>query len=63
MSEEIKSDTVPPRSGGNPSEDEYHYTHAGIRERDGRIPFWLILVVLSLLGWSLYYLVRYWAPG
>lgn len=42
--------------------EEYHYAHAGIRERHGRIPLWLMLVVLSLLAWSLYYLVRYWAP-
>jgi hypothetical protein len=39
----------------------YLYQHAGIRERDGRIPFWLTLVVFGLLIWSIYYLIRYWS--
>jgi hypothetical protein len=40
----------------------YLYRHAGIREREGAIPLWLKLVCVSLLAWSLYYLVRYWTP-
>jgi hypothetical protein len=38
----------------------YLYESAGIAERDGHVPLWLWLVVVSLLVWGLYYLVTYW---
>jgi len=41
----------------------YLYRHAGIKERDGHIPFWLTLVVVGLLIWSIYYTVQYWNPS
>jgi hypothetical protein len=41
----------------------YLYRHAGIKERDGHIPFWLILVVVGLLLWSVYYTIQYWSPS
>lgn len=45
------------------AERVYHYRHAGIRERDGAVPLWLMLVVLGLLIWSVYYLIQYWNPA
>jgi hypothetical protein len=42
------------------NQEEYLYTSAGIRERHGRIPLWLLLVVATLLVWSLYYMVQFW---
>ncbi|MBA5873241.1 MAG: hypothetical protein GDA66_01650 [Nitrospira sp. CR1.2] len=42
------------------AEPPYVYRHAGIEERDGRIPVWLKLVVVGLLVWSAYYTIRYW---
>jgi hypothetical protein len=44
-------------------DNAYLYRHAGIREREGRIPFWLLLVVVSLIIWSVYYTVKYWSDG
>lgn len=64
-----------PRHAGEPGRDEtesrncsdaersYRYRHAGIEERDGRIPLWLTLVVVGLLLWSVYYTVRFWSAG
>jgi hypothetical protein len=50
---------------GKTSEEHrpYLYRHAGIMERDGHIPFWLILVVVGLIIWSVYYSFQYWSPG
>jgi hypothetical protein len=70
MSEKDVNEPVDSRSGqqtpeapnraGN--EQPYLYRHAGIEERDGRIPLWLTLVVVGLLLWSIYYAVQYWSP-
>ncbi len=38
----------------------YVYGSAGIAEREGHVPLWLWLVVVSLLIWGIYYLVTYW---
>jgi hypothetical protein len=40
----------------------YLYQAAGIEEREGYIPVWLTLVVVSLILWSVYYTIRYWSP-
>lgn len=45
------------------AESPYLYRHAGIEERDGRIPVWLKLVVVGLLLWSAYYTIRYWSAS
>jgi hypothetical protein len=45
---------------GNVSEHVYVYASAGIAERDGHVPVWLWVVVVSLLIWGVYYLVTYW---
>jgi len=42
-------------------EEPYIYKQAGIRERHGHIPIWLALVALGLIGWGVYYTVRYWS--
>ncbi len=36
------------------------YESAGIAEREGQVPLWLWLVVVSLMIWGLYYLFTYW---
>ncbi len=45
------------------SEKAYLYRHAGIREREGGIPLWLMLVCIGLIVWSVYYMIRYWSEG
>jgi hypothetical protein len=42
-------------------QQSYLYRHAGIEEREGRIPLWLAGVVAGLLMWSVYYMIRYWS--
>lgn len=42
----------------------YTYESAGIAEREGNVPLWLWVVVVSLVIWGGYYLLAYWnAPG
>ncbi|MDO9116577.1 MAG: hypothetical protein Q7U39_01350 [Nitrospira sp.] len=53
----------PERQDSSDSGQPYLYRHAGITERGGHIPFWLILVVVGLLLWSIYYAIEYWSPG
>jgi len=43
-------------------EDIHTYEYSGIEERHGRVPAWLLVVIVSLLIWMVYYLVRYWSP-
>ncbi len=38
----------------------YTYTSAGVAERQGNVPIWLWVVMISLVIWGLYYLVVYW---
>ena len=52
-----KPQPTPPESSG--TQQAYVYRHAGISEREGSIPVWLMLVVIGLLIWSVYYTVRY----
>lgn len=40
----------------------YLYRSAGITERSGHVPSWLLLVVVGLFVWGVYYLVTYWSP-
>lgn len=42
----------------------YIYKDAGLTERHGYIPYWLLLVAVGLVIWGIYYLVSYWhSPG
>jgi hypothetical protein len=54
--------SAPERQESSDNGQPYLYRHAGIKERDGRIPLWLTLVVVGLLLWSIYYTVQYWSP-
>ncbi len=55
---EVRRDTAPR------AESLYRYESAGITEREGNVPIWLWIVVVSLLIWGSYYLVAYWnAPS
>jgi hypothetical protein len=56
MSQPSQQDEMTPKHG-----EEYQYQHAGIRERAGRIPLWLLLVLAGLLIWSVYYTIRFWS--
>lgn len=40
----------------------YVYESAGIYERKGTIPWFLILVAVGLIVWGVYYLIYYWRP-
>ena len=55
-----KSDSLP--STRDEKSEEYLYQSAGIQERKGYIPAWLILVAVGLTLWGGYYLVQYWSP-
>ena len=55
--------TTPERQESSDHGQPYLYRHAGITERDGHIPFWLTMVVVGLLLWSVYYTIQYWSPG
>ena len=40
------------------------YEYAGIDERHGVVPTWLVCVCAALVIWSIYYLLHYWQePG
>jgi hypothetical protein len=60
---EAPSEEPAPDPHEGPQEDRqtYLYRHAGIEEREGHIPLWLVGVVAGLLIWSLYYMLRYWS--
>lgn len=58
----FKKNDSPNRTRDNMAE-EYTYQSAGIRERHGYIPVWLILVAIGLMVWGGYYLFRYWSPA
>lgn len=44
----------------DPEHSVYLYESAGIRERQGKVPAWLWVVVVTLAIWGIYYLVTYW---
>lgn len=39
---------------------DYEYA-SGIVERVGSVPLWLKAVYVSLIVWSIYYIIRYWS--
>jgi len=39
----------------------YVHETAGICERSGSIPMWLIAVSVGLVLWGVYYAIRYWS--
>jgi hypothetical protein len=46
-------------------EDKERYT-SDIESYYGTIPLWLILVIITLLLWAIYYVIKYWGglgPG
>jgi hypothetical protein len=64
MSKDNPMDEKQPQKGSDPDGDStYVYRHAGIQERDGRIPLWLLMVCIGLIVWSIYYTIRYWSEG
>ena len=40
--------------------EEYAYQASGIREREGSIPLWLILVTIVLICWGVFYTIENW---
>ncbi len=52
-----------PKSGTTGEQSSvFYYKDSGIRERHGRIPPWLLAVIVALLVWGIYYLVAFWQP-
>ena len=41
---------------------EYEYVSAGVKEKPGRVPVWLMTVICGLFIWGGYYLIAYWNP-
>jgi hypothetical protein len=58
-----------PEGAGLPTPETEHeeinrYETSGIEERHGSVPLWLIGVIVVLVIWMVYYLIRYWtAPA
>ena len=55
------SDSSQDRKGRHTEDEEYAYQESGIREREGSIPLWLILVTILLICWGVYYTIEYWS--
>ena len=55
--------SAPERQESSDNGKPYLFRHAGIEERKGYIPVWLILVAVSLILWSVYYTIRYWSES
>lgn len=47
---------------GDGHADLHRYESSGIEERTGRVPAWLVAVIVVLFVWMVYYLVRNWSP-
>jgi len=45
-----------------PEPDCYLYRSAGITERSGHVPLWLLFLIIGLVVWGGYYLFAYWNP-
>lgn len=46
------------------SGDEHVFGLDGIREGNNKFPKWLMVVAISLISWSVYYMITYWTmPG
>lgn len=58
--ENAEIDRTQPAPEHVPGHSVYAYESAGIAEREGNVPIWLWIVVISLLIWGIYYLVTYW---
>ncbi|HLP99118.1 MAG TPA: hypothetical protein VK149_11800 [Sideroxyarcus sp.] len=58
MTEQPDDNRAAEADGAEPP--DYVYTSAGIAERQGNVPIWLWIVVISLLVWGIYYLIVYW---
>ena len=41
--------------------EEYAYQASGLRERQGSIPLWLIIVTILLICWGIFYTFEYWS--
>lgn len=52
-----------PQAEAGGETDTYLHESAGIRERSGYIPTWIILVALGLLVWGIYYMIRFWSSA
>ena len=61
MKDNFENPETPPLASDDVSE-EYIYQSAGIGERKGFVPVWLIWVALGLMIWAVYYLFSYWSP-
>ncbi len=66
MNDERKMQVGPSPAGQSETHDThepvFYYQDSGILERHGKIPLWLLGVVVVLLIWGIYYLVTYWKP-
>lgn len=56
----MNTEPEPTRNDTHGEGEIYLYKEAGLRERHGYIPFWLILVAVGLLVWGVYYMIRNW---
>lgn len=61
MQDNFENPENPPSASDDVGE-EYIYQSAGISERKGFVPVWLIWVALGLIIWAVYYLFSYWSP-
>jgi hypothetical protein len=56
----MNKEAKPPDQNTNGEGEIYLYKEAGLRERHGYIPLWLILVAIGLFLWGIYYMIQNW---
>jgi len=56
----MNKEARPPDQERHGEGEIYLYKEAGIWERHGKIPLWLVFVAIALLIWGVYYTVKYW---
>ncbi len=62
MNSEVESKSQASDQHGSKANPVFYYKDSGILERHGKVPFWLTLVLIALVIWSIYYLIAYWTP-
>lgn len=50
------------RKSGETRNTVFLYKDSGISERHGHVPLWLWGVAVTMVIWSVYYMVVYWSP-
>jgi hypothetical protein len=55
--------SAPADADGDDRDEIRRFQSAGIDERAGGVPRWLVCVYIAMFLWGAYYMYRYWDPG